>query len=244
MVPRPGRSNYWVPLPGRNKMERLQKELAPFAESRGPLEKKKEREQKRCTVPYHGTCTEAPPPSPQPENVNAVKVSSPDKSPISKTTPKAHIVQEPVPVLQTPPQPKPSPQEPTPPSVVPEPKKITAPITQDHLVLVEEIERVTGDTWSRGHFINLVRHVDEQTVYSALSVTREKITLESGINAGAYFTATLRGMMGLSCLSPCTKNTGSSVDDRLRRPRTCLPPPPHPRTLSPLRRTQDRGDWR
>ena len=61
VVPRPGRSNYWVPLPGRNKMERLQKELTPLADSRGPLEKKKETEKKRCTVPNHGTCTEATP---------------------------------------------------------------------------------------------------------------------------------------------------------------------------------------
>ena len=79
-------------------------------------------------------------------------------------------------------------------------QRLTPPSLQDHLVLVEEIERVTGDTWSRGHFINLVRHVDEQTVYAALSVTREKMALESGVNAGAYFTATLKGMMGLAGL--------------------------------------------
>ena len=72
--------------------------------------------------------------------------------------------------------------------------------TPDHLFLVQEIERITGDTWSRGHFVNLVRQVDEQTIYAALSVTREKTTLESGVNAGAYFSATLRGMAELGSL--------------------------------------------
>jgi len=42
--------------------------------------------------------------------------------------------------------------------------------------------------------------VDEQTVYAALSVTREKMTLESGVNGGAYFTSTVRGMIELASL--------------------------------------------
>ncbi|MFC1834117.1 hypothetical protein ACFL2Q_05205 [Thermodesulfobacteriota bacterium] len=70
------------------------------------------------------------------------------------------------------------------------------------MFLVEEIERTTGDTWSRGHFVNLVRQVKEQTIWSALSVTREKMALESGVNGGAFFTATLKGMAGLQGLSP------------------------------------------
>jgi hypothetical protein len=65
------------------------------------------------------------------------------------------------------------------------------------LFLVEEIERVTRDTWSRGHFVNLVRQVNEQTIWSALSVTCEKMTLESGVNGGAFFTATVRRMAGI-----------------------------------------------
>lgn len=73
-------------------------------------------------------------------------------------------------------------------------------ITPNQIFLVEEIERTTGDTWSRGHFLNLVRQVDEQTIWSALSVTREKISLESGVNAGAYFTSTLRGMAEIKSL--------------------------------------------
>ena len=219
VIPRPGRSNYWVPLPGKNKMERLQKELAPLAESRGPLEKKKEPEKKRYTAPNQGTCTEKPLPSPQPENVNAVKVFSPDTSPISKTTYQSHIVQGPVALVQTPPY-EPIRQNTVSSVTIPKPKPYP-PLTSDHLALVEEIERVTGDTWSRGHFINLVRHVDEQTLYAALSVTREKITLESGVNAGAYFTATLKGMMGLAGLGE--KSLRSSIPQPLQSPHVPTP---------------------
>ena len=56
VVPRPGRSNYWVPLPGRNRMERVQNELAPLADSRGPFLKEKRKELKRCVVPNQSTC--------------------------------------------------------------------------------------------------------------------------------------------------------------------------------------------
>ena len=51
VIPRPGRSNYWVPLPGPAKMERVQNELAPLAEPRGPFLKENEKQIKRCTVP-------------------------------------------------------------------------------------------------------------------------------------------------------------------------------------------------
>jgi len=101
-------------------------------------------------------------------------------------------------VLQTPPQPEPIRQKPAPLIGVPKPKR--ASITSEQILLVEEIEQVTGDTWSRGNFVNLVRQTDEQTIYAALSVTREKKALESGVNLGAYFTATLKGMAGLARL--------------------------------------------
>ena len=81
---------------------------------------------------------------------------------------------------------------------------------------MEEIERVTGDTWSRGHFINLVRQTDENTIYAALSVAREKMSLESGVKGGAYFTATLKGMLGLSCLNPTSMEPELSLQDKLR----------------------------
>jgi hypothetical protein len=198
VIPRPGRSNYWIPLPGRNRMERLRIELAPLATPRVPFLKENEK-LKRCTVPDLGTSTEETPPSPEP-NVNAIKFCSGKMSLIPKTDTDTPIdsIQQPIPVVQTPPQPEPIRQKPTP-VMVPHPAT-KAPITLDHLSLVDEIERVTGDTWSRGHFVNLVRQTDEQTVYAALSVTREKMTLESGVNGGAYFTSTIRGMIELASL--------------------------------------------
>lgn len=198
VISRPGRSNYWIPLPGRNRMERLRIELAPLAESRGPFLKENEK-LKRCTVPDLGTCTQQPPPSPN--NVNAIQICSQEMSPLQGTisdTP-VDLVQEPIPVFQTPPQPEPPIRQKSTPVQVPKPKP-KAFITPEHISFVEEIERVTGDTWSRGHFVNLVRHTDENTIYAALSVTREKKALESGVNLGAYFTTTVRGMMGLASL--------------------------------------------
>jgi hypothetical protein len=197
VIPRAGRSNYWVPLPGKTKMERLRFELTPLADSRGPFLKENEKP-KRCTVEKSCASTEKAPASPS--NVNAIKFCSGKMSLIPKTDTDTPIdsIQQPIPVVQTPPQPEPIRQNPTP-VQVPKPKT-TAPITPDHLSLVDEIERVTGDTWSRGHFVNLVRQTDEQTVYVALSVTREKMTLESGVNGGAYFTSTIRGMTELASL--------------------------------------------
>ncbi len=201
VIPRPGRSNYWIPLPGRNRMERLQRELAPLAESRGPSYEKKRENLKRCTVPDRGTSTEQPPPSPEPKNVNAIKICPERPSPIPKTNINTipESTQEPRPVIQTPAQSEPIRQKSAPPVVAPKPT-IKAPITPEQVFLVEEIEQVTGDTWSRGHFVNLVRQTDEQTIHGALSVTREKMAMESGVNGGAYFTSTVRGMTGLASL--------------------------------------------
>jgi hypothetical protein len=196
VIPRAGRSNYWVPLPGKTKMERLRFELTPLATPRGPFLKENEK-LKRCTVPDLGTSTDQSPPSPS--NVNAIKICPEKTAPLQGTVPETLIdsIQEPIPVLQTPSH-EPIGQKPTPVQV---PKsKTKAPITPEQIFLVEEIERLTGDTWSRGHFVNLVRLVDEQAIYGALSVTREKIALESGVNAGAYFTSTLKGMTGLASL--------------------------------------------
>lgn len=225
VIPRPGRSNYWIPLPGRNKVERVQKDLTPLATPRCPSYEKKTENLKRCTVPNHSTCTEAPPPSPT--NVNAVKLFSPDTSPTVPTTSPVDIAQESIPVVQTPSQPAKTPQDPTFPVITQKSEPHPA-LTQDHLVLVEKIERVTGDTWSRGHFINLVRQVDEQTVYAALSVTREKIALESGVNGGAYFTATLKGMMALAGLGE--KSSYPSIPQPLRSPH--VPTPSEVRPMS------------
>jgi len=198
VIPRAGRSNYWVPLPGRNRMERLRIDLTPLAESRGPFLKENEK-LKRCTVPDLATCTEQVHSSPS--NVNAIKICPEEISSLHRTPSDTlpESIQEPIPVVPPPPQPEPTQHKPAPPVPAPKPKT-NPPISPEHIFLVEEIERATGDTWSRGHFINLVRHTDEQTIYSALSVTSEKKSLESGVNLGAYFTATLKGMTGLASL--------------------------------------------
>ena len=58
VIPRPGRSNYWIPLPGSGKVQRILNELTPLAESRGH-EKKMKNSSKRstvykdCTIPLH-----------------------------------------------------------------------------------------------------------------------------------------------------------------------------------------------
>ena len=131
------------------------------------------------------------------DNVNAIEAYSKaeefrlDKMSISESEPSQDVhsrSQEPPPA-STPVRPK-------------GPSGSKPPLTQDHMFLVEEIERVTGDTWSRGYFVNLVRQVDEQTIWAALSVTREKMALESGVNGGAYFSSTVRGMAGLHSLTP------------------------------------------
>lgn len=90
-----------------------------------------------------------------------------------------------------------------------------ANLTPDQWCLLEDIERACQDFHSRGHFINLIRQHDETTIYAALSVTKEKLSLESGVRGGAYFTATLKGMAGLQGLgstpqpsvppSPCSE---------------------------------------
>jgi hypothetical protein len=170
VIPRPGRSNYWVPLPGKTKMERLQKELTPLAESRGPLEKKREKSLKRCTVEDDCASTDqAPPP---PSNVNAVKMSSevptiPEQTPVPDKT-----------------------------QVETSKPRQKANLTSHQWLLVQDIEQGCRDFHSRGHFINLVRRHDEEVIRTALSVTREKVTLETGVNAGAYFYRTVQSITG------------------------------------------------
>ena len=163
---------------------------------RGPFLKENEKQIKRCTVPDLSTLTEQPPPSPKPQNVNAINMSliqetTPDKIPCT--------VQDQVSLVKTAHQPALTQQKSVSPNMDSNPKDMIS-LTPDHLFLVQDIERVTGDTWSRGHFVNLVRQTDENTIYAALSVTREKASLESGVNLGAYFTSTLKGMIGLGNL--------------------------------------------
>ncbi len=235
VIPRPGRSNFWVPLPGRNRMERLQSEVAPLATPRVPFLKENEK-LKRCTAPNLGTCTEETPPHPDPEsNVNAVKICSEEMSLLQGTIPDivAESVQEPIVVVQLPPH-EPIRQKPAQPASVPKPKpKTQPPLTSEQMLLVHEIERATGDTWSRGHFVNLVRQVDEQTIYAALSITREKGSLESGVNLGAYFTATVKGLSGLASLGARPVSDVMTKQPPSGSPTTIPPARPTPRFLHP-----------
>ena len=149
-------------------------------------------------------------------------------APLPGTTPDTPLdsLREPNPVLQTPPH-RTDPTKPVSPVVVPKPKT-KAPITPEQIFLVEEIEKTTGDTWSRGHFLNLVRQADEQTIYAALSVTKEKMTLESGVNLGAYFTATVEGMTELASLGArpvADVMTQQSFPDYPTRPPPARPTP-------------------
>jgi hypothetical protein len=228
VIPRAGRSNYWVPLPGKLKMGRLRSELTPLATPRVPLLKENEKI-KRCTVPDLATYTEQPLPSLNP-NDNAVKSCSEQISPIPKTATDTSLqsVQQSIPLVKT--HHQPIRQKLVSPVIVRKPTA-NAPITPDHLFLVEEIERVTGDTWSRGHFINLIRQTDEQTVYRALSVTREKMAMESGVNGGAYFTSTLKGMTGLASLG--FRPAAEDLTQQSRPPHISMEPPsrPTPRIL-------------
>jgi hypothetical protein len=169
VIPRPGRSNYWVPLPGKTKMERLRSELTPLAESRGPFLKKNEKP-KRCTVEKSCASTDQAPPSPS--NVNAVKMSPKDP-----TTQEQHSVPGKEHADTSHPKPK-------------------ANLTPHQWLLIQDIEQECRDFHSRGNFINLVRRHDEEVIRTALSVTREKIALESGVNAGAYFYRTVQSITG------------------------------------------------
>jgi hypothetical protein len=169
-IPRPGRSNYWVPLPGLAKLARLKNELTPLADSRRPFLKENYK-LKRCTVQKDCSNIEKPPPSPEPKNDNAVK------SP-SEISPKPNQRQDLLSETKT------SNQKPK------------ANLTPDQWFLIHDIEQECRDFHSRGNFINLVRRHDEEVIRTALSVTREKIALESGVNAGAYFYRTLQSMIG------------------------------------------------
>ena len=242
VIPRPGRSNYWVPLPGPVKLQRIRNEVAPLAESR-PHEKKAEQSPKRCTVPKYSTSTHQPLPSPEPHNVNALKVPPRNTSPIPGKTPEPfpHPIEKTIPSAPVLP----------PTQLLHQKPKAKPSVTTEHLCLIQEIERVTGDTWSRGHFINLVRQTDEQTIYAALSVTREKASLESGVNLGAYFTATLKGMMGLANLGTrlvpdITTRQFRSEDppsEPIPRPADCLVRPAEPKSEPVDPKSLKRG-WR
>lgn len=181
VIPRPGRTNYWIPLPGSAKMERLKRELTPLAESRAPFLKENEKSLKRSAVDKDCTSTEEPLPLPEPQNDNAIQISSS----LIKTT-----IPQPLPVLSTPEQPD-IPTSQTDPTTSP---KYRPPVNEDPDYLIEEIERLTNDTHSRSAFRQIVSRVPEQTLFQALSATRLAMAESSIYKPGGYFIGVIRAL--------------------------------------------------
>jgi len=199
VIPRPGRSNYWVPLPGPSKMKRLENELTPLANPRGLLEKKKEKKEERCTVDRVCTSTNQALPSHKDQNVNVIDFESvkeksfPTKSNprkiISSTTTyhqsKPNMIRKSIPV------PAPEPPE----QSCPIPEKNQTKINENctfNMDLVREIEQLTGDRKSRRCWIKIVKSVSENTIYAGLSSLR--IAMSEGIikNPGSYLVGTIK----------------------------------------------------
>lgn len=156
-------------------------------------------------VPTPVTCTNELP-SQDEENVNALEILSnsedlsqptetPDHEPISNPILESFSLPEPPDTIQTQPPASSTRSEKTKQQLQIQPPK--ANLNPDQWFLLEETEQACNDFHSRGHFINLIRRHDEATIYAALSVTKEKMSLESGVRGGAYFTATLKGMTEL-----------------------------------------------
>jgi hypothetical protein len=202
-IPRPGRSNYWVPLPGPAKMARLKNELTPVAGSRYPLEKKKENSKAFSTFQPPHTQTVPEPPSPTNDNASKIydletritKLEQTQATAQTKTPASAPVV-----FVQNQPR--------HPPSVVPK-----ANLSPDEHMILQDIEETCDDYHSRGCFINIIRAYPEETIRSALSVTREKLATASGTNGGAYFQAALRGMAAV-----CTAEDTSQPRDHRPEP--------------------------
>jgi len=199
VIPRPGRSNYWVPLPGPSKMKRLKNELTPIAVPRGPFLKEKEKKEERCTIKKDCTNTNQTPPSQKNQNVNVIdfepveEKSFPTKSNpqkiISSTTThhqlKPNMMRKSVPV--------PAPEPPEHPCPIPE--KISNKNKENstfNMDLVMEIEQLTGDRKSRRCWIKIVKTIPENTIYAGLSSLR--IAMSEGIikNPGSYMVGTIK----------------------------------------------------
>ncbi len=180
-IPRPGRSNYWVPLPGPAKMTRIRDELTPLAEPRAPLEKKKENAKAFRTFRTEEYVPTTPP---APTNDNASKILDLESRIIK--------LEQTVTTLDT---------TTAQPHVDPPNQAITtsrtprANLSPEQRLLLQDIEEGCNDYHSRGCFINIIRKHPEEIIRAALSVTRETLSLVSGTNGGAYFQATLRGML-------------------------------------------------
>jgi hypothetical protein len=201
VIPRPGRSNYWVPLPGPSKMKRLKNELTPLAIPRGPMEKKKEKEEQRCTVKKDCAVTNQTPPSQKDPNGNVINFepveekSFPTKSNPRKIISSTTTYHQLKPNMMRKSLRVPAPEIETPKNLSSIPEKIPNKINENctfNIDLVLEIEQLTGDTKSRGCWIKIVKSVSENTIYAGLSSLR--IAMNEGIvgNSGSYLVGTIK----------------------------------------------------
>jgi len=199
VIPRPGRSNYWVPLPGPSKMKRLKNELTPLAVPRGPLEKKKEKKEERCTVEKDCADTNQALPSSKDQNGNVIDFESVEEESFStnsnpqKIIPSTTTYHQSKPTMMRKSIPVPAPEPPEQSCLIPEkiPNKINENCTFN-MDLVREIEQLTGDRKSRRCWIKIVKHVPENTIYAGLSSLR--IAMSEGIvgNSGSYLVGTIK----------------------------------------------------
>jgi hypothetical protein len=58
--------------------------------------------------------------------------------------------------------------------------------------LVRQIETVTHDYGSRGAWIQIIQRVDRDSIFMAMSATRDKLACESAVNPGRYFIGCVR----------------------------------------------------
>lgn len=220
-IPRPGRSNYWVPLPGPAKMARLKNELTPLADSRPPLEKKKENSKALITFqPPDHEYVPATLSHPTGMNDNASKISDLESritkleqaftAPESKAPISEGLVQSPNPQRSSSPAP------------------LKANLSPVDRLLLQDIEETCHDYHSRGCFIKIIREYPEEMIRAALSVTRDTLITVSGTNGGAYFQATLRGMTPVCTAEESPQSNSrllhSSTDTVTRQKALCVQP--------------------
>jgi len=199
VIPRPGRSNYWVPLPGPLKMKRLKNELTPIAIPRVLLEKKKEKKEERCTVEKECADTNQAPSSTRGQNVNVIDFESTEEESFLTNSDPQKIISSAATYHQL----KPNMMRKSIPVPAPEPPEHPCPISEKisnknkenstfNMDLVMEIEQLTGDRKSRRCWIKIVKTVPENTIYTGLSSLR--IAMNEGIikNPGSYLVGTIK----------------------------------------------------
>jgi len=237
----PYRSPYLIPYPSKLNDPNFT-DVTSGVTDLTPLLLREERIKERCTVDKVCTSTNQTPLSPKDQNGNAIKIESDEITSLPETSVDKDLHQSSPSFIQ-PPVLSSSVQQKS--KLIITRPKTRLHLTPDQFFLVEQIEQVTGDTWSRGNFINLVRQADEQTVYAALSITREKKILESGVNLGAYFTATLKGLIGLGNLKTYPSSSRATSDIYTHQNSTSeYKVPPLPVEAEPFNPESMKKGWR